>query len=154
MKKYYLAYGSNLNVAQMQYRCPTAKPVGTARLNNHCLVFKGSKTGSYLTVEPQSDSYVPLGVWEVETDDEYSLDRYEGYPMFYYKAELPINVIGFDGKDKGCINAFIYIMNERSRYSIPRNDYVNTCIKGYKDFGFDKAILEKAVTETNRRTRE
>lgn len=154
MKKYYLAYGSNLNVAQMQYRCPTAKPVGTARLNNHCLVFKGSKTGSYLTVEPQSDSYVPLGVWEVETDDEYSLDRYEGYPIFYFKAELAISVTGFDGTDKGTVKGFIYIMNQHSRYGVPTNIYLNTCISGYKSFGFDKAILNTAVIETKRRARE
>ena len=30
MKKYYLAYGSNLNVAQMQFRCPDAVVAGTA----------------------------------------------------------------------------------------------------------------------------
>ncbi len=27
-KKYYLAYGSNLNIRQMRYRCPGAKPIG------------------------------------------------------------------------------------------------------------------------------
>lgn len=30
MKRYYLAYGSNLNVRQMAWRCPTAKAVGIA----------------------------------------------------------------------------------------------------------------------------
>ena len=30
MKKYYIAYGSNLNVEQMRYRCPDAKIVGTS----------------------------------------------------------------------------------------------------------------------------
>ncbi|MGN1231560.1 MAG: gamma-glutamylcyclotransferase, partial [Anaerotignum sp.] len=29
MKKYYIAYGSNLNVRQMKFRCPTARIVGT-----------------------------------------------------------------------------------------------------------------------------
>ena len=29
-KRYYLAYGSNLNVHQMMYRCPTARIIGTA----------------------------------------------------------------------------------------------------------------------------
>ena len=33
MKKYYIAYGSNLNVEQMRYRCPDAKVVGTAEIN-------------------------------------------------------------------------------------------------------------------------
>ena len=49
--KYYLAYGSNLNIRQMQMRCPGAKPVGTMVLKGYELLFKGSKTGSYLTIE-------------------------------------------------------------------------------------------------------
>ena len=51
MKKYYLAYGSNLNIPQMQYRCPEARIVGTAVIEGYRLLFNGSKTGSYLTIE-------------------------------------------------------------------------------------------------------
>jgi hypothetical protein len=51
MKKYYAAYGSNLNVAQMKMRCPGAKIVGTSEIKDYQLLFKGSKTGSYLTIE-------------------------------------------------------------------------------------------------------
>ena len=51
-KRYYLAYGSNLNVRQMKLRCPTARIVGTATIEGYRLMFKGSKTGSYLTIEP------------------------------------------------------------------------------------------------------
>ena len=50
MKKYYLAYGSNLNIRQMALRCPTAKPVGTAVIKDYELLFKGSKTGAYLKI--------------------------------------------------------------------------------------------------------
>lgn len=47
MKKYYIAYGSNLNVRQMKFRCPTAKVVGTSVIKGYELLYKGSKTGSY-----------------------------------------------------------------------------------------------------------
>ena len=77
-KRYYLAYGSNLNKAQMQSRCPGAKPIGTALLEGYELLFKGSKTGSYLTIEPKADGVVPIVVWEVSAEHERSLDRYEG----------------------------------------------------------------------------
>ena len=50
-KRYYIAYGSNLNVPQMQMRCPHATILGTAALKGWELLFKGSKTGSYLTIE-------------------------------------------------------------------------------------------------------
>ena len=53
MNKYYLAYGSNLSMAQMAQRCPDAVYVGTAELKDYQLLFKGSQSGSYLTVEPK-----------------------------------------------------------------------------------------------------
>ena len=48
-KRYYIAYGSNLNVRQMRMRCPSARIIGTSVLKDYELLFKGSKTGSYLT---------------------------------------------------------------------------------------------------------
>ena len=50
-KRYYIAYGSNLNVPQMRMRCPHATILGTSNLKGWELLFKGSKTGSYLTIE-------------------------------------------------------------------------------------------------------
>ena len=50
-KRYYIAYGSNLNVQQMQMRGPHAKGVGAATLEGWGLVFKGRKTGSYVSIE-------------------------------------------------------------------------------------------------------
>ena len=81
MKKFYLAYGSNLNVKQMQFRCPDAKIVGTAEIPNYQLLFKGSKTGSYLTIEPKQGCTVPAAVWSVSERDELALDRYRGIPI-------------------------------------------------------------------------
>ena len=75
MKKFYLAYGSNLNVKQMQFRCPDARIVGTAEIPNYQLLFKGSKTGSYLTIEPKQGCTVPAAVWSVSERDELALDR-------------------------------------------------------------------------------
>ena len=58
MKRYYLAYGSNLYTPQMRYRCPSARLMGTAVIENYKLMFKKSKTGSYLTVEPKQGAEV------------------------------------------------------------------------------------------------
>ena len=46
MEKLYVAYGSNLNIAQMALRCPTAHIYGTSLLNNWELIYRGSMTGS------------------------------------------------------------------------------------------------------------
>ena len=92
MKRYYIAYGSNLNVRQMKYRCPTSKIVGTAIIKDYELLYKGSKTGSYLTIEKKKGSLVPVVVWEVTAADEHSLDIYEGCPNFYYKENMKIRL--------------------------------------------------------------
>lgn len=34
-KKLYIAYGSNLNLNQMKYRCPTAKLLGVGVVKNY-----------------------------------------------------------------------------------------------------------------------
>ena len=65
-KRYYIAYGSNLNVRQMRMRCPSARRIGTSELKDYELFFKGSKTGSYLTVEKKPGSSVPVGVPAVQ----------------------------------------------------------------------------------------
>ena len=77
-RRYYIAYGSNLNVRQMKYRCPTARIIGTSVIKDYELLFKGSKTGSYLTIEKKKGEQVPVVIWETKESDELALDRYEG----------------------------------------------------------------------------
>ena len=148
MRKLYLAYGSNLSLEQMAYRCPHAYPVGTATLPDYQLLFKGSKTGSYLTVEPKRGYHVPLLVWSVDEKDELMLDRYEGYPDFYYKKELPIKVrslLNAEELDSG--SGIIYIMHEERPIGIPTNFYMRTCLEGYTTFHFNKNILIDAYNK-------
>jgi len=143
MKKYYLAYGSNLNINEMAFRCPLAKKVGTVNIKDYRLVYKGSSDlYSYLTIEECQGYNVPLGLYEVSFFDVFLLDKYEGYPELYSKFYIPIKI---DNKD---IEALIYIMNEKFDYYLPSLDYVRRCIKGYEDFGFDKTILDTALLDT------
>ena len=144
MKRYYLAYGSNLNVRQMKYRCPTAKIAGTAVIRDYELLYKGSKTGSYLTIEKKKGGAVPVAVWEVTAADEHSLDIYEGYPNFYYKKNMKIR-LSETGK---MIDAFVYIMHEERRLGIPPPVNVSTCKFGYTIFGFDFKYLDEAYEKS------
>ena len=134
--KYYLAYGSNLNKAQMASRCPGAKPIGKTRLPKYELVFRRG----YLTIEPKHGSSVPVGVWEISDDDERNLDRYEGFPRFYIKELVPIMLNGFDGFGKKVSekvgDAIVYIMNDGFPIQEPSNQYYTTVRQGYIDFNF------------------
>ena len=145
MKYFYLAYGSNLNVRQMKLRCPTARVVGTAEIKNYELLFKGSQTGSYLTIEPKKGGIVPVAVWEVQEQDVRLLDRYEGWPRFYYKKDMEIRYKGIRTGRHRTVTAFVYIMHEDREIGIPSNRYISTCIEGYNDFEFNLNILFDAV---------
>lgn len=141
-KKYYLAYGSNLNLNQMSYRCPGAKAIGRVILKDYRLVYKGRADDyAYLTIEKCKGSIVPLGVFEVSYFDIFSLDSYEGYPTFYSKSYIPIKI---GNKTK---RALIYVMNKNFDYHLPRLEYIETCLEGYKNFGFDCAILDEALKD-------
>ena len=137
MKKYYLAYGSNLNLRQMKYLCPNAKKVGTYMLKDYALEFR-----YYLTIKKEKGAVVPLGIFEIDEKDERSLDRYEGYPTHYFKEELEVTL-----NDKS-IKALIYIMNPKVRgVMVPSMFYLETCLEGYKDFEFDPKFLYEAYKE-------
>lgn len=145
-KRYYIAYGSNLNVKQMIFRCPGARVIGTAKLEGYRLMFKGSRSGSYLTVEPAEGQSVDVGVWEVTPEDELRLDRYEGYPNFYYKKELTLPVKGIKSGKIRERRTFVYIMHEDRMFGLPVERYLTTCAEGFRDFGFDTRALVDAVT--------
>ena len=143
MKKYYLAYGSNLNREQMGYRCPNAQPVGTVQLESWRLIFRGSGTGNYLTIEPAPGYSVPVAVWAVTKADEAALDRYEGFPVFYRKETLPITYTGLKTAQERQVEAFVYLMNDGHLAGLPTTRYMDICEVGYRDFGFDpEALLE------------
>ena len=144
-KRYYIAYGSNLNVRQMRVRCHSAKIIGTAVIEDYELLFKGSKTGSYLTIEPKAGASVPVAVWEVTEWDELALDRYEGFPNFYYKTEMILPVRDIHTGRVRKRRAFVYIMHEDRSLGLPSNRYLEVCWEGYQNVGFDTAILIGAV---------
>lgn len=147
-KKYYIAYGSNLNVYQMMHRCPTARMIGTAMLEGWELLFKGSKTGSYLTIEEKEGSCVPVGIWEIQPEDERNLDRYEGYPSFYYKRVLTVDIEGIRTGKIRRRNAMVYIMHEERPIGIPSRLYVHVCAEGYDHFGLDRSYLMEAYLKS------
>lgn len=138
MAKLYIAYGSNMDEEQMAYRCPDAQLLGTTEVEGYRLLFKGSKTGAYATIEPEEESRVPVLVWKISEADEKMLDRYEGFPGFYYKKKLPVEV---SGKTQ---EAMVYIMDESRKPGKPSGRYYGVLEKAYRKFGFSMKTLTKA----------
>ena len=141
MKKRYIAYGSNMDEGQMAHRCPTARLLGQTEVEGYRLLFKGSLTGAYATIEPQEGGRVPALVWEIGEPDEASLDRYEGFPSFYYKKDLTVSLGGQE------VTAMAYIMDERRRLGEPGGAYYGVLERAYEKFGFPMETLETAYRE-------
>ncbi|OLN30098.1 gamma-glutamylcyclotransferase family protein [Desulfosporosinus metallidurans] len=147
-KTLYIAYGSNLNLPQMAFRCPTAKVVGASEIKDYELLFRGGRQGSVATVEPLKGSNVSVLLWTLKEKDLEALDRYEGYPSFYRKGILDVEL---GGKN---VPAMVYIMNDGHPFGSPSDYYLSTILEGYKSAGFDTEYLEQAVEKSIRLAQE
>ncbi len=142
----YIAYGSNMNIDQMSRRCPTAKVVGTAELEDWRLRFKGGDSFSVATVEKSKGDTVPVFVWELKPKDEESLDMYEGFPRLYRKEKMFVRI------GKTLRLAMIYIMNaDNQPYGNPSKSYYDTILEGYIAAGFSPDLLKRSVIANMRK---
>ena len=140
--KLYVAYGSNLNLEQMAYRCPDAHIVGRGMIYDYALKYRGSKTGAYLTIIREKGKKVPVVVWAISESDEHNLDRYEGFPTFYYKKRMKVALE--NGKS---IYAMAYVMFDKALPGIPSEYYIQTCLKGYLANGLDVDVFYESLED-------
>jgi hypothetical protein len=138
MGKMYLAYGSNMNVEQMRWRCPGATPVATGVLHGYDLVFR-----VHATIEPHPGGEVPFVLWDISAANERVLDRYEGFPRYYFKKTLPVYAEFFDGSAE-FLDAMAYVMVRGRSLCAPDPGYVNIILQGYERFGFNPETLYNA----------
>jgi hypothetical protein len=141
-KKIYLAYGSNLNLEQMKLRCPEAKVLGGAVLEDYALVFRGGDDRAVADITPRQGGQVPALLWEITPSDEAALDLYEGWPRLYVKKTLTVI---FGGKP---IEAMAYVMSEGQSLGYPGRDYLWVIMRGYQTAGFDTETLMEAASRS------
>ncbi|PYG84796.1 gamma-glutamylcyclotransferase (GGCT)/AIG2-like uncharacterized protein YtfP [Ruminiclostridium sufflavum DSM 19573] len=145
--KIYGAYGSNMNLKQMSHRCPNAKVIGTGKLKNYRLTFRGINNG-VANIEKRQGSTVPIVLWEITAECEKALDIYEGYPKLYVKEEVEITT-----KD-GTIKAMVYVMSKQYEQLLaePSGHYINTIWQGYLDNKLPLIKLREAIAENRNET--
>lgn len=137
----YFAYGSNLNVRQMKYRCPKAIPLGNFYLRDHRLVFRSVADCIYLP-----GAVCPGGIWSISDDCERALDRYEGYKIGdpkggLYRKEI-VEIFNADGQ-VSC-EVMVYKMNSTGIFP-PSQVYLDTIAEGYRNFRLPLKRLRQAV---------
>lgn len=155
--KLYVAYGSNMDDAQMGVRCPDAKLFGKGWIPGYRLAFRGSLTGYYATIEKGESlrGGVPVLLGLISDADETRLDRYEGFPRFYRKETIEVERVMErlpDTADRidawtphGIRHGLVYIMTEGSPYGTPSKRYMNPICRAYLKYGMDTGILTEGV---------
>ena len=118
-KQLYIAYGSNINLQQMAYRCPHSRVAGTSEIKDFELEFRGVAT-------------------ILDDRDLPALNRYEGYPRLYRQEKMSFEL---DGKE---VEGMAYLMNQ-GEIAPPSRQYYNTILQGYRENGLDKSYLQTAL---------
>lgn len=120
MSKYYIAYGSNMNIVDMKKRCPTARMIGTLIFTGYKLMFN-----RYATIVKNETSRIPTVIWEITEKDEERLDEYEGFPKLYHKEYIPSSI------NNKKVEGLVYVMNDFVPMP-PTRQYFNTILSSYK----------------------
>ena len=142
--KIYGAYGSNMNIEQMQRRCPGAKVIGKGILHDYKLTFRGISRG-VANIEKCKGSSVPIVLWDITSHCERALDRYEGYPNLYIKNRVLVEC-----KDGEFKSVMVYVMLEKyeTMTALPEDFYMDIILKGYRDNGIDSKPIMEALERT------
>lgn len=142
----YFAYGSNMNLDQMGYRCPDAEVVGSVQLEDYRLAFCGRTSRSGVaTILPEKGSYVNGVLWRITPVCEKNLDRYEGYPHLYGKEIVTVKDAG------GSIQSVtVYTMNSPYKEcpAVPSDFYLKGILEGCRQNDIPSNPIMGAVKRT------
>jgi gamma-glutamylcyclotransferase (GGCT)/AIG2-like uncharacterized protein YtfP len=129
----YFAYGSNLNHFQMKKRCKNSIFLKKINLKDFKLTFRSKYRAA--DIEYHKGSIVPGGLYEISKIDEKKLDIYEDFPILYKKYYFIYNQK----------KVMTYTMVKKSRFTFPREKYLNIIRQGYRDCVLDKSNIYKAL---------
>lgn len=144
----YFAYGSNMNLNQMAFRCPDAEVVDTVRLEGYRLAFCMNGGGNGVaTIIPAEGSCVDGVLWRISEQDEQHLDHYEGFPYLYGKE--PVTVTNRNGQQR---EIMAYTMNSpyKDTPAMPSRAYLEGILNGCQQNGIETASVLEAVWITQR----
>ena len=137
-EKLYFAYGSNMNLNQMAFRCPDAEVVDTVRLEGYRLAFCMNGGGNGVaTIIPAEGSCVDGVLWRISEQDERHLDHYEGFPYLY-------------GKEQWEIMAYTINSHYTDVPSMPSKAYLEGILNGCRQNGIEIAPVLEAVWLTQK----
>ena len=134
--KYYFAYGSNMSSRRVGQWCRFHRLVGRATLSDRRFIIN---VDALATIVPDPESNVIGVLWEINSQDEVSLDIYEGVEHGLYTKETVVVSLS----DGATVEALVYVASE-DRVGFRRiPDYMKTILEGAREAGLPEAYLRQ-----------
>jgi gamma-glutamylcyclotransferase (GGCT)/AIG2-like uncharacterized protein YtfP len=130
----YFAYGMNTNLDSMQHRCPTAVCLGAAWIDNYEFVFR-----THADIQKKSGSICYGVLWDITRADLKSLDALEGYPYYYNRFRVRVNL------GDHFVYALTYQMTDQDYIQEPGNGYLQMVTEGYQQNGVPTDQIASAI---------
>jgi gamma-glutamylcyclotransferase (GGCT)/AIG2-like uncharacterized protein YtfP len=142
----YFAYGSNMSVARLTDRTPSAKKIGTASIQGYQLKFHklGSKdqSGKCNIFKTDDNNDVVHGVlYEIKREEKQILDQHEGLGYGYEEKIISV----FSEDTEGHIEATTYYAAEThiDDTLLPYHWYKNFVVEGAKEHSLPDHYIQK-----------
>ena len=130
----YFAYGMNTNIAEMERRCPKAVCLGAAWIEDYEFVFR---THADIAESPGGICYGVL--WDITRADLQALDRLEGYPYYYTRFRVRVNL------GDHFVYALTYQMNDQTYIQEPSRGYLEMVTEGYQQNAVPTNQIDQAI---------
>ena len=128
----YFAYGSNMQRAAMQARCPSARALGAARLDGYRFFIGVDGWGS---VKPSPGDSVHGVLWRLTPRDVAALHAYELlHKGLYDVRHLPVR------EGKRMVLAMLYLLRRRA-YGQPKPGYVEMIAASARGWKLPEAYI-------------
>ena len=129
---YYFAYGCNMNHVEMLAKhCPGAQFIGPGKLEGYWFVFDGYSVeykGAIENIVRSKEDEVWGGVFEITEAHLEALDREKGYPRYYSRELMDVELPGTKEK----VKAWAY-SHEPLASGLPSRSYLKTLVQGAHD---------------------
>lgn len=141
---FYFAFGSNMSPQQTPRRCPGARPVGAARLENWRLIIPANG-GATIVPKPGAVTYGVL--WRFLPHHAGLMDRWENVAGGVYRRRW----LRVQHAELGTVTALTYI-SDRRYPGKGRPSYINSAmVFGAQAFGLPEAYADEIRTWLPRR---
>jgi AIG2-like family len=141
VRKYYFAYGSNIEEKSMHNRCKGTYLVCRAELPNHKFLINSD---GYATIIPRSKEKVYGLIWSITEPNEQALDKYEGVSKgLYYKVYKKCTEINGKNQRNGKFYKALLYVSKDGRSGKAHKIYLEKILDSARINRFPKNYIKK-----------